>query len=118
MNELRTVLFDCILALKKGEQKGIVRENIKDFIAGHVLTKVLSENIKDRLMVFWVGFYSLTTSASNDDNPKSQWKLDKRPPRPIQEVAKKFRDEMKKFYEDIATQQPKNTRSNIPLTSN
>ena len=116
MNELCTVLFDCNLAREKGEQKNIVQQNIDDFIAVHVFTKVLSVNTKDRLMVLRVRFYSRTTSSSTDDKPRNQWKSDKRPPCPLREVAKKFRDEMKKFHEETTTQQQNNTRNNVLLT--
>ena len=49
-------------------------------------------------MVLQVVFYSWTTSAITDENPTSQWKLEKRTSHPIEEVANKFHDEMKKFH--------------------
>ena len=113
MNELWTVLFDYNLARKKGDQKNIVQQNIEYFIAVHGITKVIDVNTKEIIMVIRVVFYSLTNSAINDDNPTSQWKMEKRPPRPIQEVARKFRDEMKKFHEETTKQQQNNTRINL-----
>ena len=97
MNELWTVLFNCNLAQKKGEQKMIVQKKTKYSIAVHGFTKVIAVNTKDRIMVLRIGFYSPNTRESTDDNPTSQWKLDKGPTRHIQEVSKKFCDEMKKF---------------------
>ena len=68
-------------------------------------------------MVLRILFYSTMTIDSTDENPTSQWKFDKRPPHPIQEVANKFCDKMKKFHYETVSEQKKNTRSNIPLPS-
>ena len=68
-------------------------------------------------MVIRVKIYSLTASASTDDNPTCQWISDEMLPRYIQGVAKKFHGEMKKLHEQKTTKKQNNTRSNVPSPS-
>ena len=97
MSELWTVSFDCSLAREKGKTNIIVQGKIKDFVAAHSLTDVLAVNMKDRLMALRVGFCSAAASTSTDNDPPSQWKSEKRPSRPLQDVAKEFRVNLKEL---------------------
>ena len=96
MSDLWEVLLERGLARRKGKNNIIDRENIGEFITRNGLTNVLECAVKDKQVVLRIGVYS-ETSANSDHAAKTQWKSEKRPPRPLRNETKKFRDDLKKF---------------------
>jgi hypothetical protein len=98
MKDLCKVLSECNLTQKKGQKDTIVKQNIQDFITMHVLTNVVAVDTKGKEPVLRVGVY-LPTSSKLDHSATSQWRSNKRQPQPLQNAAKKFRDDMKTFLD-------------------
>jgi hypothetical protein len=100
MDELWTVLIDCKLAKETKGTRGNMLDlrRFRDFIILNELTDVLQLDMKDKVHVLRVGVYSSTTNTT-DYSATSQWRSDKRPPRPLRNVAKKFRDDAKEFLD-------------------
>ena len=117
MIELWKVLSECNLTRKKGQKHIIMQDKIEDFIALHSLTDVLAVNTKKKQVVLRIGVYSSTTSASTDDNPTSQWQSEKRPPRPLRDEAKKFRDDMKEFFNEASSPAESSPAESSPAES-
>jgi hypothetical protein len=96
MNDLWKVLAECNLTRKKGQKEIIVQQKIQDFINMHDLTNFVAVETKGKEPVLRVGVY-LPTSSKIDHSATSQWRSDKRPPRPLRNAAKKFRDDTTTF---------------------
>jgi hypothetical protein len=129
MNELWNVLFECGLARKRGVNNSIDRKQLSHFMVNNELTEFIECSIADKHLVIRIGICSATTSKS-DHAAAHQWKSGKRPPRPLREVADKFRVDLKEHFDlkDDATRQtelvapsmpstPSNTSNTLPMSA-
>jgi hypothetical protein len=95
MNDLWEVLIECNLAKKKGEQGNVIdKKGIEQFITNNGLTNfvVLDENEKQP--VLRVGIFTEKSAQSDHSGATLQRKSKKRPPRPLRDAAKVFRNEL------------------------
>ena len=92
MDELWEVLLDCGLARKKGLAYIIDRQKVDEFITRNVIEC----GEKDKQHVLRIGVYS-AKSTKSDYSTNTQWKSDKKPPRPFCKELKTFRDDLKEF---------------------
>jgi hypothetical protein len=114
MLQLWEVLLECKLAKKKGQIYLIDKEQIKQFIRTNELTDCLFLGESNKVPVMRLGVSQSDHSAAN------QWKSGRKPPRPLRHEAKKFRDDMKKYFDNAATKKlvKKNTATGTSKPAN
>jgi hypothetical protein len=114
MLQLWEVLLECKLAKKRGQIHLIDKEQIKQFIRTNELTDCLFLGESNKVPVMRLGVSQSDHSAAN------QWKSGRKPPRPLRHEAKKFRDDMKKYFDNAATKKlvKKNTATGTSKPAN
>jgi hypothetical protein len=94
MDDLWNVLIACDLAKKRGKRENVLdKKGIRQFIVNNKLTKVILLDEKDKQPVLHIGIFT-QNSTNSDHCPTQQWKSNKRPPRPLQDASKAFREDL------------------------